>query len=108
MHILPKTRIGKAPVGLIVLMFSLFFLGRWFFLNRYASVSAGETILRDIVSRPGLALSMLSGFVAGVLACVVGLTAIIKHKERAVVTFIATVIGSLLTMFLVLDLVLPH
>jgi len=89
-------------------MFLLFFAGRLFYLKIYTSVSAGETILSDIVTRPGLALSMLSGFASGIIAFIVGFTAIIKNKERSILTFIATIIGALLILFLAAEVIFPH
>jgi len=106
--LLPKTKLGKWSVGLIIAMFSLFFLGMSFFLKVYTSVSAGETILSDIVTRPGLALSMLSGFASGIIAFITGLTAIIKNKERSILVFIATIIGALLILFLTAEITSPH
>jgi len=79
-----------------------------FFLKVYTSVSAGETILSDIVTRPGLALSMLSGFASGIIAFITGLTAIIKNKERSILVFIATIIGALLILFLTAEITSPH
>lgn len=108
MSIFPKTRTGKWSTLSIVAMFLLFVLGRWFFLNIYGSVAAGETIVRDIFARPGLALSMLSGFASGIFAFVSGLVAIIKHKERAILAFISTIIGALLIMFLFAEVIFPH
>ena len=105
---LPKTKLGKWSVGLIIAMFSLFFVGRLFFLKVYTSVSAGETILRDIVARPGLALSMLSGFASGIIAFITGLTTIIRNRERSILVFIATIIGALLILFLAAEVIFPH
>lgn len=108
MLILPKTRTGKASVLLIVAMFALFLLGMRFFAGLYASVPAGGTILRDLVARPGLAVSMLAGFASGVAACAVGLVAIFKRRERAVLTVVATSIGVLLVLFLSMELLFTH
>ncbi len=104
---MPKTKLGKWSVGLIIAMFLLFFVGRLFYLKIYTSVSAGETILSDIVTRPGVALTMLFGFVSGIIAFIVGLAAIIKNKERSILAFIATIIGALLILFIVGNLIAP-
>ncbi len=105
---MPKTKLGKWSVGLIIAMFLLFVVGRLFYLKIYTSVSAGETILSDIAIRPGLGLSMLSGFASGIIAFIVGLTAIIKNKERSILAFIATIIGALLILFLAGEVIFPH
>ena len=99
-NFIPKTYLGKWSVGLIVSMFVLFAIGRLFYSKIYASIPAGETILDDIITRPGVALSMLLGFASGIIACISGFVAIIKNKEKAILTFIATIIGSLLILLL--------
>lgn len=104
----PKTKLGKWSVGLILAMFLLFVVGRLFYLKIYTSVPAGETILSDIAARPGVGLSMLSGFVSGIVAFIVGLTAIIKNKERSILVFLATIIGALLILFLAGEVIFPH
>ena len=106
--LLPKTKLGKWSVRLIIAMFLLFVVGRLFYLKIYTSVSAGETILRDIAIRPGLGLSMLSGFASGIIAFITGLAAIIKNKERSILVFIATIIGALLILFLMGEIIFPH
>jgi len=105
---LPKTKLGKWAVGLIIAMFLLFIIGRLFYLKVYESVPSGETILKDVVLRPGLALSMLSGFVSGIIAFIAGITAVIKKRERAILVFISTIIGALLILFLAGEIIFPH
>lgn len=100
MRLFPKTKIGFLSVGLIAAMFLFFYLGTYL-VSVYESVSAGETILRDIYRRPGVAISMLFGFAAGIAACVVGLSGIVFYKERSLLVYISTVIGTLLVFFLV-------
>jgi hypothetical protein len=104
--ILPRTKLGWWSVGLVVLMPVLFLVGR-LFVGLYESVPAGETILRDVVGRPGVALSMLAGFASGIAAFVCGLITLIRG-ERAVLVFVSMVIGALLIVFLVVEVVFPH
>ena len=59
----------------------------------YESVSAGSTILNDIIVRPILALSMLAGFVCGVLAFFTGIFGITKKRDYSIFVFISTLIG---------------
>ena len=105
---IPKTTLGRWSLGLIVGMPILFFVGSSLRNLLYKSVPAGNTILEDIVVRPGLALAMLVGMVFGVLAFMVGLTSIIRQKERALLAYIATTIGGLLTLFLLGEFLFPH
>ena len=106
--LIPQTKLGKWSLGLIVVMPILFFIGSSFTNSLYKSVSAGSTIWEDIVKRPALALTMLAGMGAGILAFIVGLVAIIKQKERALPVYIATSIGALLILFLIGEILFPH
>ena len=106
--ILPKTKLGWWSLGLAVAMPVLFFIGMSFTNLLYKSVPAGGTIFKDIVVRPALALTMLAGMVSGVSAFIIGLVAIIRQKERALLVYGATLIGALLIIFLFGELIFPH
>jgi len=105
---MPKTNCGKWSVGLIFMMFVLLFVGSSLTNTLYESITAGDTIFADIISRPALALSMLAGFGAGISALVTGLISIIKQKERAVLVFVSTLVGAALTLFLIAEFAFPH
>lgn len=107
-RISPKTTLGKWSVGLIVAMPILFVIGSSFTNTLYESVPAGGTILADIAARPALALTMLTGMVAGISAFIVGLLVIVRQKENALLVYVSTVIGALLVLFLTSEIVLPH
>jgi len=105
---MPKTNSGKWSVGLILIMFVLFFIGTSLTDTLYESVPAGGTILADIISRPALAISMLLGMAAGFSALVTGLVSITKQKERSLLVFASTLIGAGLTLFLIAEILFPH
>lgn len=105
---LPKTTLGKWSVGLIVVMPILFAIGSTFTNSLYESVPAGKTILADIGARPALALTMLAGMAAGISAFIVGLLAIIRQKENALLVYASTVIGALFIVYLAGELAFPH
>lgn len=105
---MPKTKLGRWSVILIIAMPVLFLLGRFFMNLFYESVSSGDTILEDIANRPALALSMLAGMGCGVSAFVTGLIAILKQKERAVLVYISTILGFLEILFLIGEFTSPH
>ncbi len=107
-NLIPKTKLGKWSLGLIAAMPILFFIGTSFTNSLYKLIPAGSTILEDIAVRPALALTMLLGMVAGISAFIVGLMAILKHKERALLVYIATSIGMLLILFLIGEVLFPH
>jgi hypothetical protein len=104
----PKTTLGKWSLGLVAAMPVLFFIGMSFTTFLYKSVPAGGTILKDIAVRPALALTMLAGMVSGISAFVIGLIAIIRQKERALLVYGATLIGALLIIFLLGEFLSPH
>ena len=84
LRILPVTVPGKWSLGLIVAMPLLFIIGTSFADSLYKSVPAGDTLWADITERPALALTMVAGMLCGILACIAGLLAIIRRRERAV------------------------
>lgn len=106
--ILPKTSLGRWSVGLIITMPVLFVIGMSFTNLLYESVSAGDTIFEDIVERPALALTMLTGMISGISAFIIGLIAVIRQKERALLVYGATFIGALLILFLIGEVLFPH
>lgn len=93
---------------LIIAMPILFAIGSSFRDTLYESVSSGDTILEDISKRPALSLTMLLGMAAGVCAFAVGLFAILKKKERAILVYASTVLGALLILFLFGEIVFSH
>lgn len=108
LNLTPNTKIGKWSLGLIIAMPILLFTGSSFTRTLYKSVPAGRTILEDITKRPALSLIMLSGMAAGVSAFIAGLIAIIRKKERALLIYVATLIGMLFTLFLLCEMLFPH
>ena len=105
---IPGTTLGRWSVGFIVVMPILFVFGTSFSSSLYESVSAGRTILADIASRPLVGLTMLAGMAAGISGFITGLLAIVKHKEKALLVYVSTVIGGLLILFLVIEFAFPH
>ncbi len=107
-NLIPKTKLGKWSLGLIIAMPTLLFIGASFTNSLYKTVPAGSTILEDITRRPALALTMITGMVAGILAFIIGLIAIVKKEERAPLVYVATFIGMLLILFLIGEGLFPH
>jgi len=62
-------------------------------VNFYGSVPVGNTILQDIMVRPGIALPMMVGFISGVAAFFTGIIDIIREKDRSILVFLSTAIG---------------
>ena len=106
--IIPQTTAGQWSVGLIVAMPILFIIGSSFTNSLYQSISAGETVFADIAARPALALTMLAGMLAGISSFITGLLAIIRQKERTILVYVSTVIGTFLIVFLIGEILFPH
>ena len=105
---MPKSTSGRWSVGLIVAMVVLLVVGMSLPNTLYKSVPAGGTILKDIGARPGLALSMLAGFGAGIAAFITGLISIIRRKERSLLVYLSTLVGAGLIIFLLAEIMFPH
>ncbi len=107
-YLLPKTKLGKWSLGLIVAMPALFLVSMLFVSLLYESVPAGNIIVEDIAERPALALAMLAGMLSGILAFIMGLIAVSRQKERSILVYIASIIGALLVLFLLGEILFPH
>jgi hypothetical protein len=107
-RLMSKTRPGTWSIWLIVVMPLLFVIGSSFADSLYESVAAGSTIVADIGARPVLALTMLAGMAAGISGFITGLLAIFKHKEKAFLVYLSTLIGGFLIIFLIAEMAFPH
>jgi len=105
---MPRTIFGRWSLGLIIGMPILFFVGSLLRDLLYEAVPAGDTILEDIVERPALALTMLSGMTFGALSFITGIISVARRKECALLVYVATIIGGLLILFLLGEIFLPH
>lgn len=92
MLIKPQSKLGKWSIVLAIAM-PIFLVIGMSLVGFYEGVSAGSTILKDIITRPFLALSMLAGFICGVLAFFTGIVGIIKEKDYSIFVIISTLIG---------------
>lgn len=107
-RLMPMTVSGWWSVGAAIIMPVLFLIGASFTNTLYTGIPSGETILADIAARPALALTMLSGMGAGLLALIAGLVAILRDQDRALLVFGSSAVGALLAVFLVGEILLPH
>ena len=106
--IMPRSKAGKWSLGLIALMPVLLFIGTSLISPLYESVEAGGTLLADLTARPLLTLFMLSGTAAGISGFITGLVTIINKKEKALLVYLSTFIGGLVTFFLISLLLFPE
>lgn len=99
---IPKTTLGKYSVGLIVVMPICFYIGVSF-VGFYSGVSAGETILQDVITRPGVAIPMLTGFISGIVAFPIGLISITRKKDHSILVFLSTAMGFLVLTWCLME-----
>jgi hypothetical protein len=104
---MPKTKLGRWSIGLILAMFILFIIGLSLPNILYESAPSSNTFLDDIVNRPLLALSMLAGVSAGISALITGLVALLKRKERAILVYGSTLVGGAVTLFVISMFLFP-
>lgn len=104
---MPEIFLGKWSVALIVAMPIFFYIGMAF-VDFYEFVPAGKTISHDIMVRPGIALSMLAGFVCGIAAFFTGIIGIIKKKDYSILIFLSTAIGFLVLSWCLAEVLFPH
>jgi cytochrome bd-type quinol oxidase subunit 2 len=97
----PGTRTGKWSTGFLagsIVFFILF----------YALVAAGQRGGETFFSNLWLSLTILpaalAAIVAGVLACV----AILRDRERSLISIVALLLGVLVTIFAVGEIAFPH
>ena len=107
-RITPTKSLGIWSLGLIILMPVLISIGMSFAGTIYAGAPAGGTILKDIAARPALSLTILAGMGSGIAAFITGLLAIIRQGERAVLVYLATLIGGLFMLYLAAEFISPH
>jgi len=88
----PKSNLGKWSIGLIIIVPILLYIGMSF-VSFYETIPAGETILHDIIVRPGTALPMLAGFISGIAAFFTGIIGIIRKKDHSIFVFLSTTMG---------------
>lgn len=97
---MPKMRLGKWSVGLIVVFLLLLGLFR---LLIASGQKGGGTLPDNLL----LAILFLAG-ISGIGAFVTGLISILKSKERAVLVFLATIIGLFVPWFIVGEMLVQH
>ena len=103
----PKHNLSKWSIGLMIISPILFYIGMSF-VDFYESISAGKTILNDVIARPVLVLSMLGGFFSGIVAFLCGIISIIKKKDYSVFVFISTILGFFILLWVLAEILFQH
>lgn len=101
LHLWPTTAWGRSAVGFaaafVVLMAAFLIL-----------VASGQRGGATLSSNLTLAIPGLLAAASGVVALVTGLIGIFFRHERSMLAFVATVIGALVTVFVVGEFAFPH
>jgi uncharacterized membrane protein len=100
-YIVPKTRLGKWSMWLIVVFILLFIT---FQLLVASGQRGGDTFLSNLT----LSIPILTAGICGIAAFITGIISIIKSKERSVLVFIASIIGLFVLMFVSGEFLAPH
>lgn len=98
---MPKTKLGKWSVGLIV----VFFL--WFVILQVL-VTSGQRGGETFFSNPRLAFTVIFAAIFAIAAFFLGIFSIIKSKERSALVFLSTAIGFLVLFFILGEVLSPH
>ena len=99
--ILPKTKLGKLSTGLIG-AFIVFIVA--FQLLVASGQRGGETFFSNLV----LAIPILLAGTSGVFAFAIGLTGVIRNRERSILVFLAILIGLFVLLFSLGEVIFPH
>ncbi len=99
MNILPKTKLGKWSVGLIIAFFALLLFTAIVVIGLLNQDGSQVNVNKTLVSVPVLCavLSAVAAFITGILS-------IRKHKERSILVFASTAIGLLLILYQIISL----
>ena len=98
---MPSTQLGRVCCGLgaVAVVFSIIF---------FALVAAGQRGGDTFFSNPWLASTILTAAASATVAAAVGLIAVFRESERAVVVFVIIALGIAVFLFAVLEVVFPH
>jgi len=98
---MPHTKMGKWSVGLIGAFIVLM-------LIFYGFIIAGQRGGQYFFDNLYLTIPFVLAGACGVASFTVGLMAIIKQRERSALTYVAVVIGALVTLWIAAELIFPH
>ena len=101
-NILPQTKLGKWSVGLAIAFFGLLATGM--FEVQVLGQQGGKTFFDNAM----LSIPMLGAGASIVAAFFTGVASIWKQKERAILVFLATLLGLIGLWFLVGEILVPH
>jgi len=104
--IMPKTRLGKWSMWLIVIFFLLFILAQIIAAvgRSQGAFDNGSANIYQIL----IPITIIPAGISGLCAFFSGIWAIIKYKERSILVFISTAVGFLVLTFVLGEFLFPH
>ena len=103
---MPKTKLGKWSVRLIVVFFLLFILVQIIAaVGRSQGVFDSDSFNAYQILIP---ITIIPSGICGIAAFITGIISILKRKERSVSVFLATIIGFLVFDFMLGEILFPH
>ncbi len=98
---MPSTHLGRVCGGLGAVAVA-------FFVVFFGLVAGGQRGGETFFSNPWLATAILTAAASAIVAAAVGLTAVFRESERAVVVFVIIALGIAVLLFAVAEVVFPH
>ncbi len=95
---MPKTKLGKWAGGLI----AAFFLS---FLTLILFIRSGQRPGHTIFDNLYLSISGICAAISGTAAFFTGAVSIIKFRERSILVILATIVGFIVTLIVVMEVV---
>lgn len=99
--LLPQSNLGKITAWLFIAFFLIFLI---FQLLVASGESGGETFFSNIK----LSILVILLAIFPISAFFTGLVAIIRHKERSILVFLAVLLGFFALIFLLGEFLFPH
>lgn len=106
-RILPKTRLGKWSAGFGA-GFAFYFIVLSPIIMALSQQQTGEVAVLNQVTRSFLIAIGLAVMASGLLAFITALISLVKYKERAVLIYLAALIGLFAVVFLLGEFLVPH
>ena len=100
-HFIPKTRLGKWSIWLIIAFIVLF-------ISFQLLLASGQRGGTTFFSNLALSIPVLMAGICGVSAFFTGIIGIVKSKERSALVFLATIIGFFILFFALGEILVPH
>lgn len=98
---LPKTKLGKLSVIFIIAFFLFLFISQ---LLVASGQRGGETFCSNLT----LSIPILLAGFFGISSFFAGIIDIIKNKERAILVFLAAMLGFFVLAFVLGEILFPH